>query len=52
MREIISGIFYVMRAGCPRRLLPSDLPRWGTIYRWLAPDAVDRVLTGSVRQRC
>jgi len=36
MREIINGIFYVMRAGCPWRLLPSDLPPWGTIYRWFA----------------
>ena len=23
MREIINGIFYVMRSGCPWRLLPS-----------------------------
>ena len=36
MREIINGIFYVTRAGCPWRLLPSDLPPWGTIYRWFA----------------
>jgi transposase len=36
MREIINGIFYVMRAGCPWRLAPSDLPPWGTIYRWFA----------------
>ena len=36
MREIINGIFYVMRAGCPWRLLPTDLPPWGTIYRWFA----------------
>ncbi|MGH7000642.1 MAG: transposase, partial [Stellaceae bacterium] len=33
MREIINGVFYVMRAGCPWRLLPSDLPPWSTIYR-------------------
>jgi Putative transposase of IS4/5 family (DUF4096) len=33
MREIINGMFYVMRAGCPWRLLPNDLPPWGTIYR-------------------
>jgi len=31
MREILNGIFYVMRAGCPWRLLPNaamgdDLP--------------------------
>ena len=36
MREIVNGIFYVMRAGCPWRLVPSDLPPWGTIYRWFA----------------
>ena len=36
MREIVNGIFYVMRSGCPWRLVPSDLPPWGTIYRWFA----------------
>ena len=36
MREIVNGIFYVMRAGCPWRLLPSDFPPWSTIYRWFA----------------
>ena len=36
MREIMNGIFYVMRSGCPWRLLPSDLPPWSTIYRWFA----------------
>jgi transposase len=25
MREILNGIFYVVRAGCPWRLLPNDL---------------------------
>ncbi len=36
MCEIINGILYVMRAGCPWRLLPNDLPPWGTIYRWFS----------------
>lgn len=36
MREIVNAIFYVMRAGCPWRLSPKDLPPWGTIYRWFA----------------
>jgi transposase len=35
MREIVNGI-YVTRAGCRWRLLPNDLPPWGTIYRWFA----------------
>ena len=29
-------IFYVMRAGCPWRLMPNDPPPWETIYRWFA----------------
>ncbi|MDQ2861731.1 MAG: IS5 family transposase [Pseudomonadota bacterium] len=36
MREIVNGIFYVMRAGCPWRLMPTDLPPWETVYRWFA----------------
>jgi transposase len=32
MREILNGIFYVVRAGCPWRLLPNDLPPLETIY--------------------
>ena len=36
MREIVNGIFYVMWSGCAWRLMPNDLPQWGTIYRWFA----------------
>ncbi len=36
MREVVNGIFYVMRAGCPWRLLPSYFPPWETVYRWFA----------------
>jgi transposase len=39
MRESLNGIFYVVRAGCPWRLLPKDLPDLPplkTIYRWFA----------------
>jgi len=46
MREIINGIFYVMRAGCPWRLLPKDLPPWGTIYRWFAAWRTTGALSG------
>lgn len=34
MREIVNGIFYVLRSGCPWRLIPSDLPPWSTLWRW------------------
>lgn len=32
MREILDGIFYVLRSGCAWRLLPHDLPVWSTVY--------------------
>src|SRR5579885_1986171 len=31
-REIVNGILYVLRSGCPWRMLPHDLPGWSTIY--------------------
>ena len=31
-REIINAIFYHLRAGCVWRLLPHDLPPWGTVH--------------------
>lgn len=36
MREIVNAIFYVLRGGLAWRLLPSDFPPWGTVYRWFA----------------
>src|SRR4026208_1827092 len=31
-REIVNAIFYVLRSGCPWRMLPHDLPNWATVY--------------------
>lgn len=36
LREVVNAIFYVMRSGCPWRLLPADFPPWSTVYRWFA----------------
>ncbi len=37
-REIINAILYVLRSGCPWRMLPHEFPAWGTVYdyfrRW------------------
>jgi len=33
-REILNGIFYAVRSGCAWRLLPNDLPPWGTVYHY------------------
>ena len=32
MREIVNGIFYVLRSGCAWRMLPHDFPPWQTVY--------------------
>lgn len=33
-REILNGIFYIVRGGCAWRLMPHDLPPWKTVYHW------------------
>jgi transposase len=34
MREIINALFYVLRAGCPWRMLPEHFPPHQTAHRW------------------
>ena len=31
-RELVNAILYVLRSGCPWRLLPHEFPAWGTVY--------------------
>jgi putative transposase len=33
-RIILDAIFYVLRSGCPWRLLPRDFPPWCTVYHY------------------
>jgi putative transposase len=33
-REILNGIFYVVKNGCTWRSLPHDLPKWKTVYHY------------------
>jgi transposase len=37
MREMMNAIFYVLRNGCPWRLLPQHFPPHQTTYRWFVP---------------
>jgi putative transposase len=34
LREIVNGIWYVLRTGCQWRLLPADFPPWQTVYHY------------------
>jgi putative transposase len=33
-REILNAVFYVLKSGCPWRLLPHDFPPWRSVYHW------------------
>jgi putative transposase len=33
-REIVNAIFFVLRSGCPWRMIPHDLPHWFTAYHY------------------
>jgi transposase len=39
LREVFNGLRWMVRSGCPWKLLPHDLPPWYTVYqqsqRWL-----------------
>jgi putative transposase len=32
IREVLNGIFYLLKTGCQWRMLPKDLPPWGTVH--------------------
>jgi transposase len=40
LREVFNAVRYVVRAGCPWRMIPNDLPPWEAVYqqvqRWIA----------------
>jgi putative transposase len=40
-RIILDAIFYVLRSGCPWRLLPRDFPPWKTVYHWFRKWRID-----------
>ena len=47
LREVISGILYLLRSGCPWRMLPHDFPPWGTVWyyfrRWRIDGIFNRI---------
>ena len=56
LREVVNGLLYVLRTGCPWRSLPHDRPPWGTVWayfrRWRDDGTLDRIhdeLRGRVR---
>ena len=58
MREVLNGILYLLRGGICWRMLPHDLPPWGTVhyyYRRFRLDGtwikIHDVIRGRVRKK-
>src|SRR5919202_4715121 len=41
LREILNADFYLLKSGCPWRLLPHDFPPWNTVYHWFRKWRID-----------
>jgi putative transposase len=54
-REIQNAVFfYVLKSGCPWRLLPRDFPPWRSVYHWFRRWRIDGTwerLNAALRQR-
>src|SRR3954471_20780170 len=54
LREVFNGLRYVVRSGCPWRLMPHDLPPWFAVYqqaqRWLAGRCFGALAAGCFEQ--
>jgi putative transposase len=40
-RAILDAVFYVLKSGCPWRLLPREFPPWKTVYDWFRKWRID-----------
>ena len=53
-REILDAVFYILKSGCPWRLLPRDFPPWETVYWWFGrwrTDGTFERLNAALRER-
>src|SRR3712207_3303789 len=54
LRLILDAIFYVLKSGCPWRLLPRDFPPWESVYWWFRRWRIDGTferLDAALRER-
>jgi putative transposase len=54
LRAILDAVFYVLKSGCPWRMLPRDFPPWKTVYDWFRRWRLDGTwerLNAALRQR-
>src|SRR5918998_1767310 len=54
LRAILNAVFYVLKSGCPWRLLPREFPPWKTVYDWFRRWRIDgtwKRLNAALRER-
>jgi transposase len=51
-RKISNAFFYLLRSGCPWRLLPRDFPPWKTVYHRFRKWRVEGTFEGRQTRRC
>src|SRR5919106_3701763 len=54
LRPILDAVFYVLKSGCPWRLLPKDFPPSKTVYDWFRRWRIDgtwKRLNAQLRER-
>jgi putative transposase len=54
LRPILDAVFYVLKSGCPWRLLPREFPPWKTVYDWFRRWRIDGTwerLNAALRER-
>jgi putative transposase len=54
LRAILDAVFYVLKSGCPWRMLPREFPPWKTVYDWFRRWRIDGTwerLNAALRER-
>ncbi len=54
LREVLNGILYLVKGGIPWRMMPHDLPPWGTVHfyyrQWRLDGTRARILDQGQRE--
>ena len=54
LRRVLDAVFYVLRSGCPWRLLPCEFLLWRSVYNWFRKWRIDGTferLNAALRER-
>jgi putative transposase len=54
LRYVLDAVFYILRSGCPWRLLPHEFPPWRIVHYWFRRWRIDGTferLNAALRER-